>query len=98
LWFGGVRVVRLSCRWRRFQGPGEVLGVGRAGAAGSGGHRERERCGEGGGEVVRPGPGLGDADLAFSLAADDAGGGVQESVAQGLRFGLGQVAGQAQQP
>lgn len=36
-----------------------------------------ERREEAGGELVCPGPGGGDADGAFALAADDAGGGVQ---------------------
>jgi hypothetical protein len=57
-----------------------------------------ERGGQAGVQVVRPGPGVGDADLPQALSADQAGAGVQEPVAQGLGFGLGQVPGQAEQP
>lgn len=38
--------------------------------------------------MLCPGPGLGDADFAFALAADDAGCGVQQAVAQGFGFGF----------
>jgi hypothetical protein len=43
--------------------------------------------GERGGEVLSPGPGAVDADVQPALAAGDPGGDVQESVAQGGRFG-----------
>jgi hypothetical protein len=50
-----------------------------------------------GSELPCPGPGFGDADLAFALAAHDAGGGVEQSVAQGLGFGLGHRPVEAEQ-
>jgi hypothetical protein len=42
----------------------------------------RERGEQAGGEVLGPGPGFRDADLAFALAVDDAGRGVQQAVAK----------------
>jgi hypothetical protein len=55
-------------------------------------------CGEQAcGELLGPGPGLRDRDLSFALATDDAGGCVEKSVAQGLGFGLGQLAVEAEQ-
>lgn len=58
---------------------------------------QRERGEEAASELACPGPGGADADGAFALAAHDAGGGVQQPVAQGLGFGFGQWAVQAQQ-
>ncbi len=59
------------------------------------------RDGEGGlqagGELLGPGPGFGDPDLAFALPAHDPGCGVQQSVAQRLGFGLGQGPVEAEQ-
>jgi hypothetical protein len=56
-----------------------------------------ERGTKAGGELVGPGPGFGDADLAFAPAMDDAGGGVQQAVAQGLGLGPGERSVQAEQ-
>jgi hypothetical protein len=39
-----------------------------------------ERGVEGGGQLVGPGPGLGDLDLLFPSAADDPGGGVEQAL------------------
>jgi hypothetical protein len=47
-------------------------------------------------EVMGPGPGSGDFQASASLAAHDARGGVQQSVAQGFGFGLGEVARQGE--
>ncbi|MGH3801984.1 MAG: hypothetical protein ACRDTD_17985 [Pseudonocardiaceae bacterium] len=49
-------------------------------------------------EVVCPGPDFGDFEASASLVAHDAPGGVEEPVAQGFGFGLGEVAGQGEQP
>jgi len=51
-------------------------------------------------QVVGPGPVGRDVDPAVALAAGDPAGGVEQPVAQGLGFGLGQVAvqGQVAQP
>ena len=72
-----------------------VLRVGRT--VGSGWSGQGQRGSYGGGQFVGPGPGFGDADGASALAADDAGGGVQEPVAQGLGFGFGEVTVEAEQ-
>ena len=48
--------------------------------------------GERGGEGVAPWPGLVDTDEQASLASGDAGGDVQQPVAQGVRFGGGELA------
>jgi hypothetical protein len=47
-------------------------------------------------EVGGPGPGFGDFQASASLAAYDAPGGVEQSVAQGFGFGLGEVAGEGE--
>lgn len=44
---------------------------------------------------MSPGPGAGQADLAAAGVGDEAGGGVQQPVAQRLRAGFGQPGGQA---
>jgi hypothetical protein len=46
---------------------------------------------EGVSEGARPRPGSVDLDAEFAAAADEAGGGVQQPVAQSLGFGLGQL-------
>src|SRR5262245_58165575 len=53
-------------------------------------------AGEGRGEVVGPGPAVGDAQSHAAGGAGDAGGYVQQPVAQFLRFGGGQLAVQEQ--
>ena len=58
---------------------------------------QRERGVEAGRELACPGPGFGDSDFAFALAADDTGGGVQQPVAQGFGFRAAQRPVQAQQ-
>lgn len=57
-----------------------------------------EDCGEGVVEVVGPRPGFGDCEASASLTAHDACGGMQQSIAQGFGFGLGEVTGQGEQP
>jgi hypothetical protein len=61
--------------------------------------RRRDRCdlGECGGQRLGPGPGGGDAESSASLAVGEPCRDVQQSVAQRLGFGLGQVAGQCQE-
>jgi hypothetical protein len=46
----------------------------------------------GGDDVAGPGPGRGDLEGSSASAVDEAGGGVQDAVAQGLRLGSGEVA------
>src|ERR1700761_232339 len=52
----------------------------------------------GGGDLVSPGPVRGDLERSAAAAADDAGGGMQEAVAQGLRLCPGEVAVQGGEP
>jgi hypothetical protein len=83
---------------RRFHGP---VGVSFLGLRGwwrrrSGRSREGLDAGERGGEGVGPGPVGWDVQPAQALAVGDPGGGVQESVAQGLGFSLGEVAVQGE--
>ncbi len=79
---------------------GGFLGWGRGyGWSTSGWWGQGEGGEQGVGEFLGLGPGVGDADFALALAADDAGGGVEQAVAQGLGFGLGEGgAVQAAQP
>ena len=53
---------------------------------------------DGGGEFLCPGPGFGDPQDQVAGSFDQAGRGVQQPVAQGRRFGLGERAVQEQQP
>jgi hypothetical protein len=46
---------------------------------------------EGGGERVRPGPAAVDLEAGAACAVDEAGGDVQQPVAQGLRLGFGEI-------
>lgn len=69
---------------------GSLGSLGRIGA-GQGGDRAKMVV-----EVMGPGPGSGDFQASASLAAHDARGGVQQSVAQGFGFGLGEVARQGE--
>ena len=87
-WFGtwccrrrGGRCLRVFGSWA----DGVLLGSGDG--PGQGGE-----AGERGGESGRPGPGGGDAEPGAALPAGEAGGDVQEPVAQRFRFGAGQVA------
>jgi hypothetical protein len=83
---------------RRFHGPAGVPRVGDGMSLSWSGRGSEGECGvERGGKFVRPWPRFGDFDLSFALAADDPGGGVQQPVAQGLGFGPGEVAAQAEQ-
>jgi len=77
-------------------------GVPRVGDGGSrvgtsGGRGEGEGGVEGCGEVRCPGPPVRDLDLPFALTVNDAGGGVQQPVAQRLGFGISQGRVQAQE-
>jgi hypothetical protein len=53
---------------------------------------------EGVGELFCPGPSFGYPQDGLTGSFDDPGGGVQQSVTQGLRFGVGEVAAEQQQP
>jgi len=68
--------------------------LGRVVAGQSGGRRG---FGDGGGEWVAQGQVGGDLEGAFAAAADQSGGGVQESVAQCFRFYVGEFAVQGEQ-
>src|SRR5216683_6422675 len=63
----------------------------------SGGVGQRGDPCPGGYEGVRPGPGRGDLEVPAAAAAGQAGGGVEQSVAQGPGLGAGQVAVQGDQ-
>jgi hypothetical protein len=64
----------------------------------SGGMRYRVDALPGGDDVLGPGPVHGDLEGSASSAADEAGGGVQEAVAQCLRLCAGKVAAQGDEP
>jgi len=51
----------------------------------------------GGGDLLCPGPGGGDLQGSAAAAADEAGGGVQDAVAERLRLCCGEVAVQGQE-
>jgi hypothetical protein len=76
--------------------PGGFLGRGTWWSAWAG-WGQGQRDAQAGGQLVGPGPGSGDADGGFAVAADDARGGVQQVVAQGFGFGCGRGSVQAQQ-
>src|SRR3954447_13827885 len=80
---------RLSRRWA--WSPGVLRSVGQA-LSWSAGCGDRRDPGERGGDLVGPGPAGGDAQPAAALAAGQAGGGVQNAVAQPFRLSLGEVA------
>ena len=58
----------------------------------SDGMRHRVDALPGGGDLFGPGPGRGDLEGSAAAAADEAGGGVQEAVAQGLRLRFREIA------
>jgi hypothetical protein len=98
LWGDGQVRARLSVlAGRRVRGG--AFRVEGQGQRSSGWWWQGQRCAEAGGEKIGPGPGFRDLDLAFALASDDAGGGVQYPIAQGFGFGFGEwpvEAGQAE--
>ena len=63
---------------------------------GSGRGGQGQDVGERGDQVVGPGPGGRDVQVAVALAVGDPGGGVQQGVPQAFGFGVGQFAGQGQ--
>src|SRR6516162_4746729 len=77
--------------------PGSPSWIAGTGSCWSGGLRERVDALPGGGDRVRPGPGSLDFQAAAPSAADQAGGSMQDAVAQCLGLGAGQVAVQGQQ-
>jgi hypothetical protein len=67
-----------------------VGGQGLAGWSGQQGLSDAGEAAERDDELVGPGPACGDLDEGAAAAVDDPGGGVEESVAQQFRLGLGQ--------
>ena len=72
-------------------GPGVSLLLGGAGFGWSDRVRDRVDALPGGDDLSGPGPGGGDLEAPAAAAADEAGGGVQEAVAQRLWLGFRQA-------
>src|ERR1700693_6025575 len=93
-----MTVARLSGRLAGGStGPGVPSLLARTVSSWSDGVRDDLDALPGGGDRLRPGPRRGNFDGSAASAADEAGGGVQYAVAQGLRLGPGQVAVQGQE-
>ncbi len=86
-WFPAVVIGFPACELSGAPGPGCGIGVRSSGLW----DRECGQPAEGGGEGVCPGPVVLDAPPGSALAVGDAGGGVQQPVAQGLGFGPGEI-------
>ena len=94
-----MTVARLAAGCRGFpQAPVGLPWVAGTGPRWSAGVRQGGDPLPGPGDRLGPGPVRGDLPAPAASAADQAGGGVQDAVAQRLRFGPGEIAVQGEQP
>jgi hypothetical protein len=87
-----MTVARLADRAAGVHGPWVSFLARWGGFGWSGGLRDGLEALPGGGDRLCPGPGGGDFQGSAASAADEAGGGAQDALAQGLRLCCGEVA------